>query len=405
MNEAKTTKREKRENGDGSKICYLPSTNRYCSKFMIGHKENGKPDYKCIYGKTEAEVKRKRKEFKKELLLTDKLAKRPMLASKFFNHWFLDYKYHEISDSAYDRIRCAYENQIKPFIENMQLGQITPKLIETIINTANKKGLSYSSIKKIYEVLKPSLEVAVKEKLISENPFVNARLLTKNKVNKPTKKVTIYTQEDVTKLIRTIDDYYLDVSSLTYIHFPLFTFLINTGLRVAECMALKQCDLIEDKTGELCIRVDESLRRSRKRDEAGNPIGGIKVELKSPKTEAGKRLVPLNANAIKALKQVQELNSLLNINSEFIFATKYNTHTTIGRVQKSFENLLKLAEIKENLGIHSLRHLFGSNLANIPDINIKEVSELLGHTDISFTLRTYIHGNISNKRKAVNALV
>lgn len=391
----------RRDNKSGSKP-HLGKDGRWTSTVMLGYKDDGRENKKTVHAKTEAECKRKMRDFLKEYKENNSIITK-MSATKFFEHWFLDYKQGEIADSSYDRLWCSYEYHVLPFIKNLQLAQITPKLIEKMINSANDKNLSYSTIKKIYEVLRPALNVAVKENLISENPFFKARLINQRKVNKETKKIAIYSPEDVEKLIKAIDDNYKNTKNSTYIHFPMFKFLINTGLRASECLALKWTDLKIDDNDNYSIVINKSFRRSAQRDKDNNNIGR-KITLEKTKTKAGERIVPLNNKAVQALKQTKEINTLLNIDCEFIFATRENTHSSLTRAQTSFKYLLKVAGIKENLGLHSLRHLFGSKLANNKNIAIKDVSEMMGHTDVYFTLNTYVHGDITSKRNAVDTL-
>jgi integrase len=397
-----STKRTRRDNRTGSTPSLL-SDGRWCSTVMLGYNPlTGKPNKVNKFGKTSAECKRNMKKFleeynSKKIKITPK-----MKATDYFDHWLIDYKKGEIKDSSYDRLVCAYENNILPYIKNLQLKQITPQLIKSLLDIANVNGLSQSSIKKIFEVLRPALNVAVSEELIAENPVCKVKMLSKNKIKTKTKQITIYSKEDVEAMIHTVSEFYDNLTRKTYIHFPIFPFIINTGLRISECMALTWDDLKFDGDGYY-IEINKSLSRSAERNE-NNEVIGRKVTLEETKTQAGNRHVPLNDIALQSLKQVKEINNILNINCEFIFATREHNHTTIGRVQKSFSNLLKLANINENLGIHSLRHLFGSSLANIPEISIKDISELMGHTDVSFTLNTYIHSNHIVKRKAVNLL-
>lgn len=403
-NSKKKNTTTRRDNKTGSKPS-LGKDGRWVSTVMLGYKDDGKPQKKTVHAKTEAECKKKMKDFLKAYNQNNCVIKHN-LATDFFQHWFVDCKKDKIADSSYDRLWCSYEYHILPFIKNRQLAQITPKLIEQIINHANDENMSYSTIKKIYEVLRPALNVAVKEKSIPENPFFNANLINERKVNKNTKKIQIYSPSEIEKLLNAIDENYKNTKRVTYTRFPMFKFLINTGLRASECLALKWGDLKVDDNDKYSIVINKSLSRSAIRDENNNVIGRTVTE-KETKTKAGERIVPLNTKAVQALSQTKEVNKILNIScttKSYIFATKNNKASTINNVQTSFRALLKVAGIENNFGIHSLRHFFGTSLANNKNIPIKDVSELMGHTDVYFTLNTYVHGNIESKRNAVDTL-
>lgn len=83
---SKNTKRPKRDNGAGS-INYLEDRKRWCANMRVGYNaKTGNPKRKAIYGKTEAEVKRKLKEFKKHMDTDRKLDAVKALDIKISNY-------------------------------------------------------------------------------------------------------------------------------------------------------------------------------------------------------------------------------------------------------------------------------------------------------------------------------
>ena len=85
--------------------------------------------------------------------------------------------------------------------------------------------------------------------------------------------------------------------------------------------------------------------------------------------------------------------------NEYVFVGNKNKQLNIRAYQKSFENLLKKLNIK-HYGFHSLRHTFATRLLE-NGIDIKTISELLGHSSPTITLNRYVHTNLQNKRKAI----
>ena len=53
--------------------------------------------------------------------------------------------------------------------------------------------------------------------------------------------------------------------------------------------------------------------------------------------------------------------------------------------------------------LHKLRHIYASILAAL-NTPVKDVQELLGHSDVSTTLQTYTHGYSETKRTAIAEL-
>lgn len=70
--------------------------------------------------------------------------------------------------------------------------------------------------------------------------------------------------------------------------------------------------------------------------------------------------------------------------------------------QTSFSRLLKKLNIK-HYGIHSLRHTFATRLLE-NGVDIKTISELMGHSSPTVTLNRYVHTNMDNKRIALQKL-
>jgi|GEM_PF-3342060 len=401
-------KNTRTDNGEGS-LNYLKSTDRWCASVMRGYKDDGKPNRISFYGKTKEDAKEKLRAFLENPEALKKEKKKEEQESELANDFFRRYlkirrnsKSNPIKDSSWDRLECAFRVNIEPYLEDLQLSQIKPKHIKKIQDVANKNGLSLSSIKKIYEVLRPAFAYAMAKKLITENPFEETILLKKKDVKKKTKKIDICSESQVEILLQTVNSFYNNTTSITYKYFPAFSFMIYTGLRVSEVLALKWDDLIEYEDGTFDIRVDENLVRSAVRDENLELTGKRQSILGATKTEAGNRNVPLHPKALNAISQIKETNKLYNINSKFIFATPENGHCTMARIQRSISNLIKVSEIGENYGCHSFRHLFCSRLAH-NGAKIVEIAELAGHDDMKTTAR-YMHSTKLRKRNAINGL-
>ena len=65
-------------------------------------------------------------------------------------------------------------------------------------------------------------------------------------------------------------------------------------------------------------------------------------------------------------------------------------------------NILKDNNINHG-SLHTLRHTFSTNLFK-NGVDIKVISELLGHSDISITYNIYTHVIKEQKKKAVEVL-
>ena len=176
-------------------------------------------------------------------------------------------------------------------------------------------------------------------------------------------------------------------------------FILNTGLRMGERMgealALKWSDInFEKKT----VSVTKNLILVK--DRSGK---GLKYKLilqDRPKSDKSKRMLPLNKAALQALEDLKTAPGYSP--NGFIIHTKDGKPV----LPRTFEQMLglmcKAAGIRE-IGAHSLRHTYATRLFE-KRVDIKIISELLGHSSTEITYRVYLHVIDALKENAVQAL-
>ena len=161
---------------------------------------------------------------------------------------------------------------------------------------------------------------------------------------------------------------------------------LYTGLRIGEVCGLKWED-IDLKKG--CLSVNKTVERI----SIGN--GKTKVVVESPKTESSIRKVYVPSFIMELLKEHKKSSDL------FVLSGKLKP-TEPRTLQYRFEKILKSAGIRE-MTFHSLRHTYAT-LCIEKGMDIKTLSELLGHSDVKITLNTYVHSSDRLKRKYVKRL-
>lgn len=72
-------------------------------------------------------------------------------------------------------------------------------------------------------------------------------------------------------------------------------------------------------------------------------------------------------------------------------------------LEDSFNRMLKKCRLR-HVNFHVLRHTFATRCIEAK-VDIKTLSELLGHSTIEITLKTYVHSSNHLKKESIDSLV
>lgn len=385
---------KRREHGTGGVT--QRKDGRWQGQYDAGVKPNGKRDVKYVYGKTEAECKRKLRELIKEIHSSDYISVQKESVKDYMNSWLVNVKQNQLKPKSYDRLEQTLLYDVYPYIGEIQLQAIKADDIQNMLNELKKNGKAYSTIKKAYDAVNSCFKLGIEKRTVSNNPAVG--VIIPNRKLFPVQKIPFYTQEEAKRLIEQATICWPNGTR----RYPLGSFvplIINTGLRMGELLALKWDEDIDFENKTLTVHKNISLVKNRKED----PEKKYELLLQdSVKTDAGQdRSIPLNEQAINALLDLKSVTG----NSPFVMTTKNETHVSPRNIDRIFRRIAKAAGFEEEkiFGVHSLRHTFATLLLS-NGVEIKTVSELLGHSDVTITYNTYIHVIKDQKRKALAAI-
>jgi len=383
----------RKNNGDGS--VFQVSDTKWVAKIQIGTKPDGKPDIKSFSAKTEALVKRKLKEYKRD---KDKFLPTNISSIKFddyIDNWLYNYKKHELKSTSFDRLESTINTHIKPNIGSKQLPKITTEDIQSIVNDLFAQKFSYSTIKKVHDALNAVFSYALIKNVVAKNPMLLVSLPSKSKFE--TKQARIFSEDELAKIKCELNEYY-STGRYKYRYRDAFILILNTGIRLGECLGIYKTD-IDLAAQTLHIQRDVAVVRQRDGDDISEVTGYEAKVQNGTKTYSGDRIIDLNNQAMIAV------NNLLALNPKGHLLIQQEDGGDIvnpTRFIKSFKSVLKNAGI-EPCGVHSLRHTFASLLFN-KGVSVKTVSEILGHASVKITYDTYIHLLQEQKREAVQVL-
>ena len=334
---------------------------RYEAKYVKERDAKGRIiRYGSVYAYSYSEVKKKRDE-KLKSLDKDIITYRDDYFNIAISEW-LESKI-SIKESSYTNYYSIVYSKIIPFFRNMTLSAIDNNLILKYIKHLQDQNLSSKRIKDIMLVLKQFLNY--------ENIYIKYELpkVIRNKV------ITI-TDEDIQ---------IIEKKAINSNNIKLFAILLDlyTGMRIGELCALQWKDF--DFKNKI-IHITKTLVRIKNKDK--NSIYHTKVIIDTPKTQNSIRDIPINERIYTDLFKFKS-------NDEFYILTGSKKFITPKSYYLFYQRFLKHNHIKK-YSFHSLRHTFATH-SLLCGIDIKTLSEILGHSSVKTTLDLYVH--IKNKEK------
>ena len=179
-------------------------------------------------------------------------------------------------------------------------------------------------------------------------------------------------------------------------------FILGTGLRVAELCGLRWSDIHGSY-----FTIAQTIRRNRNFSEDAQTRTFL--ETNSPKTKAGRRTIPLSAK----MQELLAIQRRIQIQTRLAQGYKWNANDLVfcsdlgtpyeGRnLSRALHRTLEQAGI-ERLGVHALRHTFATRAIE-SGMDVRTLSEILGHTKIALTLQLYAHSSMETKIKELSKM-
>lgn len=369
---------KRRPQGDGT--IRKRADGRWEGRIIIGHKKNGSPMFKSVFGKTQKSTLKQLHQLIDLYRDVDLTEECRMTLGEWLDKWLDEYMLFTIKESTLRSYRTMADHYIKRYIGNKQLVYLTTADIQRLYNKIKKEGrvvthpihkkqLSDSMVRSVHMLLHQALDVAVKERLIVRNPTQGTTI---PKQRKTEKQVLNDNQLEIFLNAIKEEPYWYD----------FFYVEIMTGLRRGEICGLKWEDI---NFIENTLSVKRSISKK-----AG---GGIVVG--ETKTGAGMRTMVIPPSVVEILEQ-RKTKSM----SEWIFPYPINPTNPLNPdlAYRKLHGILQKAELPL-IRFHDLRHTFATH-AMQGGVDAKTLSGILGHTDASFTLDTYTHVTSDMQRNA-----
>jgi integrase len=284
---------------------------------------------------------------------------------------------------SYRRYQDLCRLHIIPEIGSIRLARLTPGQVQAAYAHRLDAGLSRTSVQLVHGVLHKALDQAMRWGLVVRNV---TDLVTAPRRSTP--EMRTLSVEEASRLLEAASGERLEA---------LYILAVTCGLRLGELQALRWRDVDLDGAR---LRVTATYQGM----VDGEPL------LAEPKTARSRREIHLSALAVAAVRrhhlaQLEERMRAANLweNHDLVFTSERGRPLDGNNFrQRAFARLLERADLP-HIRFHDLRHTAATLLMS-QGVPIKVASEMLGHADITTTLRTYSHVLPGMQQQAADAM-
>ncbi len=263
----------------------------------------------------------------------------------------------------------------------LPMKNLRPTSVERFVTQLRAKGLSDSTVRQVYTVARAIGDDAVRDGRMARNPFATVR-----RPRVMSREARFLEPHQVNLLLEAARGSRYE---------PLFHFLVHTGLRRGEALALTWDDVDLE---ERLVRVRGTLAR----------VNGD-LRLLEPKSAKSRRTIPLSGPAADVLIAVRERTEAernraaqLWVQSGHVFVTDIGEPCEPRNALRALSAACRRAGL-DGVGLHTLRHSAASVMLS-ERVPLNVVSQILGHSGISITADVYGHIAPDVSRNALDVL-
>lgn len=283
-------------------------------------------------------------------------------------NWMIRYKMNSVKPATYDRLLVSLDALMRYPIAHEDILTLRTEDLQNYVNTLVADGYAQTTIKKQFHLISAYLRHANAEGIIPFPIQNNVKLPNQSAVKKKKKEVEAYSKPEQIRLMKVLQ-------TCAHPSYSTAILMMEAGLRVGEALALTWGDILWERRA---VRINKTLIRLANRRL-------IEVQ-DSAKSYTSNRTVPLSTTAMQLLER---LYANCSNPAGFIFHTEDGSPLSYESIRYQIQLACNEANVPYK-GQHIFRHTFATN-CYYRGCDVKILSKLLGHSDVTVTYNTYIH--------------
>lgn len=338
--------------------------------------------YQYTYAKSYKEVKAKKQSLQKQTVskTASAVGKLPNAAT-LFDYWLKGDLVKKVKPSTYDSYYRCLNKYVIPFFEESGNEKLTANRVGAFVNhIADNSNLSEAYKRKLLSIFKTAVKEIMQDDQECDSLLKAIRLPRKTDAN-----VQVFSIREQ----RQIENAVLNDKSKNALGILLCFY---TGLRLGEICALKWGD-IDFEAGTMLV--ERTISRIKNFEEDDHKT---KLAIGNPKSRKSVRKIPVPGFLLDMAKQRFEQN----VDENFYVLSNTGVPIEPRTYQKLFKRILVVAGVKDRK-FHAIRHTFATRALEL-GVDIKTLSEILGHANVSTTLNIYAHSLFEQKKNAIDRL-
>lgn len=365
---------------------YKRKDGRWEGRFAVGRTSTGRLLYKSIYAHSYHEAKEKIIRIREQHYLTSdtKYMSAKITLNTVADEWLQTVE-SSLKESSYIKYRNIVFKHILPHLgaipmQKMTLPTLKQYFVKLSSNTEDDTAVSNKTAANVLSVLRQILR-------FSQMTFNFMPLNLDNiKIKTLSNPIKILDENERQILIAGL------LSTKNRLDTGILLTLF-TGMRIGELCALKNENI---SLARKLLYIDKTMQRIQNKNK--QMTNKTKIIITSPKSISSIREIPLPSDIVLMLEQTMRHED----NDAYFLTGSCEYFIEPRHMQNHFCHVLKKLGLRK-VNFHVLRHTFATQCIDL-GVDIKSLSEILGHSNVNTTLNRYVHPSWKSKQKNMERL-